>query len=148
MILVDANLLIYAINADSPDHAAARHWWESTLSRGEEVGLAWVVILAFLRITTRAGILGNPLSADRALAYIDEWLDLPNVSLVQGGTGHWQIFRRLQLDVGTAGNLTSDTHLAALAIELGAAIYSADYDYQRYPALQHINPLQPAGGAG
>ncbi len=142
MILVDANLLIYAVNSDAPHHKVARRWWETTLSEGEDVGLAWIVILAFLRITTRPGILTDPLSPEQAIAYIDEWLALPNVGAVNGGKNHWQIFRRLQLDVGTAGNLTSDCHLAALALDLGASLYSADYDFQRFPALNHVNPLQ------
>ena len=130
------------MNSDSPHHVPARGWWETTLSEGEEVGLAWIVILAFLRITTRPGILTKTLSPEHAIAYIDEWLALPNVGLLNGGANHWQIFRRFQLDVGTAGNLTSDTHLAAMAVELGASLYSADYDFQRYPALNHVNPLQ------
>lgn len=143
MILVDANLLIYAVNSDSAHHAKARSWWEKTLSDSEEVGLAWIVILAFIRITTRPGILSNPLSPEKAIAYVDEWLAQPFVTLANGGENQWQIFRNLQLQVGTAGNLTSDTLLASLAIELGATIYSADYDFRRFVGVKHVNPLQP-----
>ena len=114
MILVDANLLIYAVNSDSPHHKRARQWWERMLSGSEEVGLAWIVILAFLRITTRPGILARPLPPEAAVAYVDEWLDQPFVTLVENGDVHWPIFRNLQLSVGTAGNLTSDTLLAAI----------------------------------
>lgn len=142
MILVDANLLIYAVNRDSPHHARARAWWEETLSESEEVGLAWIVILAFIRITTRPGILSNPLSTERAIAYIEEWLAQPYVNLANGGENQWQIFRNLQLEVGTAGNLTSDTMLASMALELGATIYSADYDFRRFAGVLHVNPLQ------
>ena len=142
MILVDANLLIYAVNRDSPHHARARSWWEETLSESEEVGLAWIVVLAFIRITTRPGILSNPLSPERAIAYIEEWLAQPYVNLINGCEKQWQIFRNLQLEVGTAGNLTSDTMLASIALELGATIYSADYDFRRFPGVLHVNPIQ------
>ena len=142
MILVDANLLIYAVNSDSTHHAKARSWWEQTLSASEEVGFAWIVILAFIRITTRPGILSNPLTPEQAIAYVDEWLAQPYVSFVDGGENQWQVFRNLQLQVGTAGNLTSDTMLASLAIELGAAIYSADYDFRRLVGVRHVNPLE------
>ena len=142
MILVDANLLIYAVNSDSPHHSGAKSWWETTLSGTEEVGLAWIVILAFLRITTRPGILSRPLSPEMAIAYVDEWLNQPFVSLANGTASQWQIFRNLQLEVGTAGNLTSDTMLASLALELGAAIYSADYDFRRFAGITHVNPLE------
>ncbi len=142
MILVDANLLIYAVNSDSTHHTKARSWWEQTLSASEEVGFAWIVILAFIRITTRPGILSNPLTPEQAIAYVDEWLAQPYVSFVDGGENQWQVFRNLQLQVGTAGNLTSDTMLASLAIELGAAIYSADYDFRRFVGVRHVNPLE------
>lgn len=141
MILVDANLLIYAIDRDSPHHVKARKWLEKLLSGATEVGLAWIVILAFIRITTRAGILRRPLDADQAVAFVHEWLQQPYVSLVAPGQGHWPIFRSLIKSVGTAGNLTSDTHLAALALEYGCEIHSADYDFQRFPGLTHVNPV-------
>jgi uncharacterized protein len=141
MILVDANLLIYAVNADSLQHKLARAWWEKLLSGNEQVGLAWIVILAFLRITTRAGILSSPLSPEQAIAYVDSWLDQPYVDLVDGPS-QWSTFRNLQMTVGTAGNLTSDTLLASLALELGATICSADYDFRRFTGIVHENPLQ------
>ena len=141
MILVDANLLIYAVNKDSPFHTAAKRWWDKTLSGSQEVGLAWIVILAFIRITTRAGILRKPLTPEHAVSYVDEWLDQPFVNVVNGTDNQWQIFRNLQLNVGTAGNLTSDTMLASLALELGASIYSADYDFLRFTGVAHVNPL-------
>ena len=141
MILVDANLLIYAVDSDAPHHAGARHWLEDTLSGGEHVGLAWVVVLAFLRVTTRPGVLVRPLHADAALSYVDVWLELPNVEAVGPGPNHWPIMRNLLKAAGTLGNLTSDAHLAALAIERGAALYSTDHDFARFSGLQHVNPL-------
>lgn len=141
MMLVDANLLIYAVNRDAPKHARARKWLELVLSGTGEVGLAWIVALAFLRITTRPGILTRPLSAEQAMDYLDSWLAQPFVSLVGPGENHWPVLRNLLHTSGTSGNLTSDAHLAALAIERGAEIYSADYDFLRFPGITHVNPL-------
>lgn len=141
MILVDANVLIYAIDSDSPHHRAARRWLENALSGTTPVGLAWSVILAFLRLTTRAGILRKPLPPDRAMAFVDEWLGLPYVRAVGPGAGHWAILRKLLRDTGTAGNLTSDAHLAAVAIELGASICSTDRDFERFPGVERVDPL-------
>lgn len=141
MILVDANLLIYAIDSDSPPHRAARSWLEETLSGTTRVGLAHVVLLAFVRITTRSGIFRNPLTPEKAFSYVDSWLDQPSVEIVVPGEGHWPVFRNLVLTVGTAGNLTSDAHLAALAIEHGCEVYSTDHDFQRFPGVVHVNPL-------
>ncbi len=141
MILVDANLLIYAIDADSPRHHAARSWLEETLSGKMRVGLTLVVLLAFIRITTRSGIFRNPLSPEEAFAYVDSWLRQPSVEIVSPGDKHWSIFRNLVLAVGTAGNLTSDAHLAALAIESGSEVYSTDNDFKRFPGVVHVNPL-------
>lgn len=141
MILVDANLLIYAVNRDAPQHIAAQKWFEQVLSDHESVGLPWVCLLAFLRVTTRPGILANPLTVERAVAYVESWLQQPFVDPVAPGPGHWPILRHLLQATGTAGNLTSDLHLAAMAIELGAPIYSADHDYQRFAGLDHVNPL-------
>ncbi|MEO8360362.1 MAG: type II toxin-antitoxin system VapC family toxin [Vicinamibacteria bacterium] len=146
MILVDANLLIYAIDRDSPQHVAARKWLETVLSASTTVGLTWGVILAFLRLTTRPGILNRPLSAQDALEFIDEWLSLPSVEVIAPGERHWAVFRNLLNAAGTAGNLTSDAHLAAIAVERGATVCSADHDFARFPGLRYVNPLAPARG--
>jgi toxin-antitoxin system PIN domain toxin len=141
VILVDANVLIYAIDSDSPHHRAARHWLEQALSGTTPVGLAWVVVLAFLRLTTRSGILRRPLPPAHAMAFVDDWLAQPYVTAVSPGDAHWTILRRLLDDAGTAGNLTTDAHLAAIAIERGAAICSTDGDFERFPGIKRINPL-------
>ena len=141
MILIDANLLIYATNKDAPHHRKARLWLEKALSGSESVGFSWGVILAFLRITTRPGILSKPLEIDQALVYVDEWLDQPVAEVLSPGPRHWPIIRNLLSTAGTLGNLTSDAHLAAIAIENGAKVYSADYDFQRFQSIQHVNPL-------
>jgi toxin-antitoxin system PIN domain toxin len=141
VILVDANVLIYAIDADSPHHRSARRWLEEALSRTTPIGLTWIVILAFLRLTTRSGILKKPLPPEHAMAFVDEWLAQPYVRTVSPGEGHWAILRKLLRDSGTAGNLTSDAHLAAVALEMGASICSTDADFGRFPGVERISPL-------
>ena len=100
------------------------------------------MILAFLRLTTRSGILQKPLPPERAMAFVEEWLAQPYVRAVGPGQGHWPILRKLLQDSGTAGNLTSDAHLAAVALELDAAICSTDGDFERFPGVERINPLR------
>jgi uncharacterized protein len=141
MILIDANLLIYAIDKNSAHHVKARKWLEKTLSDTEQVGLAWIVMLAFIRITTHSRIMRTPLTPEAALAYVDEWLAQPCVVSVAPSERHWPILRQLITASGTGANLTSDAHLAALAIEHGYAVYSTDHDFKRFSAVKHVNPL-------
>lgn len=142
MILVDANLLLYAINSDLPPHPQARYWWETTLSGTESVGIPWVVILAFLRLTTSSRVFESPLNPEQALGYIDEWLEQPMTEALRPGPNHWIILRNLLEGTGTAGNLTTDAHIAALALENGYTVYSADNDFQRFAGVKHVNPLE------
>jgi hypothetical protein len=142
VILIDANLLIYAVDADSPHHAQARPWLEDRLSGTTAVGLPWIVTLAFIRITTRPGILRKALSPERAMEYVDGWLDQPYVRAVGPGEHHWQVLRNLLKTSGTAGSLVADAHLAAMAIEHGAPVYSTDHDFKRFPGVEHVNPLE------
>ncbi len=142
MILIDANLLLYAVNRDLPQHAQARAWLEATLSGTVSVGLPWIVVLAFLRITTSARIFEAPLSIEQAGAYVDSWLEQPVVKLLVPGPGHWAILKTLLASSGTGGNLTTDAHIAALALEQGYTVYSADNDFKRFAGLRHVNPLQ------
>ncbi len=141
MKLVDANVLIYAVISDSLHHEQARRWFEEALSGTDRVGLGWNVVLAFLRITTRPGIMERPLPADDAVAYVDSWLRHPSVELVVPGVSHWTILRTLIAATGTAGNLTSDAHLAALAFEGGWTLVSTDNDFRRFTGLRVVNPL-------
>jgi toxin-antitoxin system PIN domain toxin len=141
VIIVDANLLIYAVNSRSPHHVRARAWLEQTLSGTAPVGLPWIVLLAFVRVTTRPGIMARPLPLTDAMAYVDSWLQQPCVEIVARGEHHWQIFKGLLEATGAAGNLTSDAHIAALALERGARVCSADHDFARFPGIKHINPL-------
>ena len=142
MIVVDANLLIYVINKDDPRHRLARRWWEATLSGGEAVGIPWVVALAFVRITTRRGLLPRSLTVEQATDYIAEWMRQPHVSLFVPGPRHWPTLAALVRRTGAAGNLTTDAHTAAPAIENGATIASADGDFARFEQVAFIDPLE------
>ena len=143
MILVDANLLIYAVNRDAIHHEASREWLQETLSGTIQVGLPWICILAFLRVTTHPRIFPVPLQPNQALAYVESWLAQPFVDAVAPGEGHWTVFHNLLRTTGSAGNLTSDAHVAALAIEHGATVCSTDHDFKRFPGVHHVNPLEP-----
>ena len=103
--------------------------------------MAWGVMLAFLRITTHPKIVRSPLHPEQALNYVDTWLAQPYVKLIAPTERHWPILRNLLQLTGMAGNLTSDAHLAALALEYGYTVYSADHDFKRFPGLHHVNPL-------
>lgn len=141
MRLADLNVLIYAVNEDAPHHEAARQWLESSLSGDETLGLSWTVVLGFLRLTTNPRVFERPLRVEDATAMVDDWLSHPNVELVVPGRRHWTILRALLVDAGTAGNLSSDAHLAALAIEHEAELHSADADFQRFRGVRWSNPL-------
>lgn len=136
MILPDVNVLIHAVNADSPRNDRIRAWWDGCLSGLDAVYLPWVVILGFVRITTNPRIFEHPMSVDEASGYIQSWLDRPPVRTVEAGTGHWQRVSRLLQHAGAAGNLTTDAHLAALAMEHGCVLFSTDTDFARFPGLR------------
>ncbi len=142
MILIDVNLLIYAVNEDAPLHRKAKAWVENAMSGAETVGLAWNVILAFLRLTTRPGVFRNPLEVETAFEVVADWLNQPAVTPVEPTAQHHRTLRDLTLPLGTGGNLTSDAHLAALAIEHGAQLCSTENDFARFPRLRWHNPLK------
>lgn len=142
MRVLDTNLLVYAANSASPRHARAKEWLETVLTGSETVGLPWVVILGFLRITTSTRILPRPLSPAQAIAVVDALLARPNVEALDAGPDHWPTLRELLEESGTAGNLTTDAHLAALALESGATLCSTDADFARFSRLKWENPLQ------
>ena len=141
MILPDVNLLVHACNADSPRHAAARQWWEDALNGSEPVGLPWAVLLGYIRLTTNRQILASPLPATEACADVRAWLTRPNATVLHPGDGHAEILFHLLEDVGTASNLTTDAHLAALAIEHQALLCSTDADFARFSGLRWTNPI-------
>jgi toxin-antitoxin system PIN domain toxin len=140
--LPDLNLLLYAIDDSSPLHERSRPWLEETLSGNEEVGFAWSVLLGFLRLSTNPAVFEEPLEADEALDYIDSWLAQPCALIVTPGDRHSSLLRTLLKPVGTAANLTTDAHLAALAIERGAELLSRDTDFSRFEGLRWRDPLR------
>jgi toxin-antitoxin system PIN domain toxin len=139
--LPDVNLLLYAVDETSPHHARARPWLEAMLSGAEPVGFAWVVVLAFVRLSTRPQLFAEPLDPADAFDLVEGWLAQPCAVVVNPTERHPAILRGLVESTGTAGNITSDAHLAALAIEHGGEVHSADADFGRFPALRWSNPL-------
>jgi uncharacterized protein len=139
--LLDVNLLLYAVNEDSPHHLAARQWLEDTLSGADTVALSWPVILAFVRLSTRVTVFPRPLTSEEAFSVVDSWFAQQCVVIVQATPRHWAILRELLSSAGTAGNLTTDAHLAALAVEHGAELCSTDHDFARFPMVRWTNPL-------
>jgi uncharacterized protein len=140
--VVDANLLLYAIDARSPRHAPARAWLERLLSGDETVAFTWVVLLAVIRLSTSPHVFERPLSPARAFDIVDRWLGQPCAVLIHPGDRHSAVVRHLLQPLGTAGNLVNDAHLAAVAIEHGAELHSCDSDFSRFSGLRWINPLE------
>ena len=141
MKVVDLNVLLYVVNENAPHHQALLDWWESAVNGDESMGLPWVVLLGFLRIATNPKIFPNPLEPAAAISKIDTWLTLANTYLVREKDEHWEILRTLLAEAGTAGNLTTDAHLATLAISHGAVLVSCDSDFARFQGLRWENPL-------
>ena len=141
MILVDANLLLYAYDGSSEHHERARAWLEKVLSGSDPVGLAWVTLLAFLRISTNPRALTRPLSLAEATAIVSSWVGQPCVSLVEPGERHWELLSGLLEPAQARGPLVMDAHLAALALENGAVLASNDRDFSRFEGLRTLNPL-------
>lgn len=141
MIVPDINLLVYAYNADAPQHPKAREWVEETLNGSEAVGLPWAVACGFIRITTTPRILVEPMEPTEALAHVRDWLRCPGVSVLDPGPRHLDIVERLLEEIGTAGPLTTDIHLAAIAMEYQCMLASTDQDFGRFSGLNWVNPL-------
>jgi toxin-antitoxin system PIN domain toxin len=141
MIIPDLNLLVYAHNAADSRHVEARSWWEDCLNGHEPVGLAWGTMLGFVRLTTHRQVLVTPLPVERALAIVEEWMEQPNVRILVPGREHARHCFGFLRKLGVAGNLTSDAHLAALAVEYQAELQSTDADFGRFPGLRWRNPL-------
>ena len=141
MKLTDVNVLLYAVDAGAPRHLPAKSWLETQLSGTETFAFAWVVLLAFLRLSTNPRIFQEPLEVAEALDIVDGWLAQPCAALVPPTDRHPAALRDLLAPLGTAGNLTTDAHLAALAIEHGAELCSCDADFSRFPGLRWSNPL-------
>jgi len=142
LILVDANLLLYAYDSDSAHHRTSKDWWEKVLNGHVPVWLCWPTVLAFIRISTNSRLLASPLSIEDASEIVDSWLARRVVQWREPGTHHWSVLKQTLKDGQIAGPLVTDAHLAALAIEHGAVLYSADRDFARFPELRWVNPLE------
>jgi hypothetical protein len=140
--LPDVNLFLYAYDSRSPRHGAARDWLEQTLSGAETVALSWTVLLAFIRLSTRSVVVEEPLSVDAAIEIVESWLDQPCATVINPAERHAAVLRELLSPLGAAGNLTTDAHLAALAIEHGALLCSCDTDFARFQGLRWTDPLR------
>lgn len=141
MTVLDANLLLYAYDSASPQHAKARDWIERVFSGAVPVGLPWQTISAFLRIMTNARLPGERFTLDEAVQVVESWLEQPNVRLLAPGDDHWQLFRQAMVEGQAAGPLVSDAHLAALTVEYGGVLHTTDRDFARFPGLRWTNPL-------
>lgn len=142
MILPDVNVLIHAHNSDSSVHTKARLWWDACLAGTEGIGLAWATMLGFVRLTTNRKVLMRPLTTADVMDRLETWLALPHVHIAQPSDRHFARLRAELERLGTAGNLTTDAHLAILAVERGYVLYSTDADFARFSGLRWVNPCR------
>jgi len=141
LIVLDANILLYAYDGTSPHHSAAREWLSRAFSGQELVGLPWQVVWAFLRLSTNSRIFTNTLSMDKAVEIAQQWMDQKQVRLLAPGECHWRLLRQILTEGKVRGSLTTDAELAALTIEHGGVLYTTDRDFARFPGLRWVNPL-------
>jgi uncharacterized protein len=142
MIIPDVNVLLYAHLETFAEHAKARAWWEKLLNGRTEIGVASSVLFGFIRVATNRKLFDPPMSVEAALSCVEAWLARPNVRFLPTGPRHLEIAFRLLNQLGTAGNLTTDVQLAALAIEYQAEVHTNDLDFGRFPQLRWVNPLR------
>lgn len=143
MIVPDVNLLVYAYNADAPAHAESKAWWEDLMAARTPIGIPWAVSIGYVRLMTHPSVVTTPLSPATAVGDVRSWLDRDHVIALDPGPQHLSILERALAAAGTAGRLTSDAHLAAIAIEHQAELHSNDVDFSRFPGLRWVNPLAP-----
>lgn len=140
MIIVDANVCVYAHDSASSRHDAARSWLESALNESEPVRFPWATIVAFLRLATSPRVVERPLSVAEAAGEIDKWLTAPAGDIVEPTERHWSVLRGVLEEADARGPLVPDAHLAALAIEYGATLATTDRDFRRFPGLRLLDP--------
>jgi toxin-antitoxin system PIN domain toxin len=138
--LVDANVLLYAVNESDPHHDDAHTWLDQALTGQETVGFAWAVLLAFVRLGTRPGLFPAPLSVVDALAQVRDWTAAAPSVVLHPTPRHLTVLTGLLGAAGTGGNLVSDAHLAALSLEHGAQIVTYDNDFDRFPDVTWMRP--------
>ena len=141
MILVDANILLYAEDQLSPHHEKACAWWDAQLSGPLPVCLCWTVLGAFIRIGTNPRVFERPLTRDQAIARGQSWMDQPCTRIVHPTERHWSVFQKMLIKGQAVANLVTDAHLAALAVEHGCELVSTDSDFSRFPGVRWRNPL-------
>jgi uncharacterized protein len=141
VIVIDANLLIYSYDLDSTYHKKSRAWLEEALSGAEAVGLPWQSVSAFLRVITNRRLSGMRVSLQQAVQVVDEWFQQPNVQMLVPADQHWSVLRQMILEGQASGPLVSDAEIAAITIEHGGVLYTADRDFARFPGLRWKNPL-------
>jgi toxin-antitoxin system PIN domain toxin len=140
VVVVDANVLLYAVDSESAEHERSRSWLDAALAGAEAVGLPWMALLAFVRIGTNPSLLSDPMQPDEAMEQVENWRGAPGAVAVEPTARHAGVLRGLLRETGTAGNRTTDAHLAALAIEHGADIVSFDRDFARFAGVRHRLP--------
>lgn len=136
MKVVDTNVLLYAVNPMAPDHAPSIAWLDGALRGGATVGFSWMALLGFIRIATARNIFPTPLTAHGAMDRVDAWLAQPGAAVIEPTARHASLLRELLAEAGSAGNLTSDAHLAALSIEHHGSVVSFDRDFQRFDRVR------------
>lgn len=143
MIIPDTNLLVYAYNSETPQHSDARRWWEDINDGTEIVGLPWVVSIGFIRLMTNPRIVSSPLSLSDAVGLVREWLDYEHIIPLNPGPGHITLLHQILQSAGRGGNLVTDAHIAAFAIEHQAEIHTYNVsDFSRFPGVRFSNPLR------
>ena len=141
MIVLDANLLLYAYDSDSDKHEKAREWVEEAFSSGNPVGLPWQTVSAFMRIVTNPRLSGRRFTTLEVVGIVDAWINQPNVRLLGPGEQHWSFLRQMMVDGQARGPLVTDAQLAALTIEYGGVLHTTDRDFSRFPGLRWKNPI-------
>jgi uncharacterized protein len=138
--LVDANVLLYAVNVDAAHHDRSRRWLDGALSGADTVAFAWVALLAFVRLSTKVGLFPHPLTVDEAMDRVDAWLGAGPAVVLEPTVDHPRIVRRLLAELGSGGNLVNDAHLAALAVEHRCGIVSFDNAFGRFAGVDWQAP--------
>lgn len=140
MRVVDANVLLYAVNADAEHHHASRLWLDRALAGADTIGLTWLVLLTFIRIATKVALFPSPLSTSEALAQVHEWMSAPGAHILHPGGDHFRVLNLFVGEVGTGGNLVNDAHLAAIALERRAEVVSYDAGFGRFGGVRWRRP--------
>jgi toxin-antitoxin system PIN domain toxin len=141
VIVPDINLLVYAYNDGAPHHGTASRWWEGLVNGAERVGVLWIVSTGFVRLMTHPRAVAAPISPVDAIAHVRDWFRYAHVSPINPGAEHLTHVQRNLEAAGVGGNLVTDAHIAALAMEYQAEVHSNDSDFTRFPGLRWRNPL-------